>query len=226
MLNPGPVRAAGVTALLRTVGHDPLHARADVALARSAVERDAIQKVTELAPLIAFLRRRRPRTIVEIGTERGGTFWVWTRLAAPDAVLVSVDWPDSAVQELATPEALKALAGEQQEVVVVRGDSHAQSTFAAVAGALGGREVDLLFIDGDHTYEGVRRDFELYSPLVGPRGLIALHDVAEHAPEMGVGVHRFWLELQRGHRTRTLLDPGGDRGFGPWGGIGVVFGPR
>jgi predicted O-methyltransferase YrrM len=54
----------------------------------------------------------------------------------------------------------------------------------------------LLFIDGDHSYEGVRRDWELYSPLVRPGGLIALHDIVE-GPEWAVGeVPRFWREVR------------------------------
>jgi len=35
---------------------------------------------------------------------------------------------------------------------------------------------DLVFIDGDHTYEGLSRDWESWSPLIGTRGVIALHD--------------------------------------------------
>ena len=42
-----------------------------------------------------------------------------------------------------------------------------------------GEPLDLLFIDGDHSYDGVRADFELYGRLVRPGGLIALHDVNE-----------------------------------------------
>lgn len=36
--------------------------------------------------------------------------------------------------------------------------------------------VGLLFIDADHSYEGVRRDFESWSPLVRPGGIVAFHD--------------------------------------------------
>jgi hypothetical protein len=36
--------------------------------------------------------------------------------------------------------------------------------------------IDLLFIDGDHSYEGVKKDFELYSKLLSDKGLIILHD--------------------------------------------------
>jgi len=36
--------------------------------------------------------------------------------------------------------------------------------------------IDLLFIDGDHSYEGVKKDFELYSKLVSEHGMILIHD--------------------------------------------------
>jgi hypothetical protein len=37
-------------------------------------------------------------------------------------------------------------------------------------------KIDLLFIDGDHSYEGVKKDFDLYSKLLKPNGLILIHD--------------------------------------------------
>ena len=36
--------------------------------------------------------------------------------------------------------------------------------------------VDFLFIDGDHSYEGLREDWEAWSGLVAPDGIVALHD--------------------------------------------------
>jgi len=41
-------------------------------------------------------------------------------------------------------------------------------------------KIDLLFIDGDHSYEGVKLDFELYSKLLAPKGVIILHDSDEN----------------------------------------------
>jgi len=37
-------------------------------------------------------------------------------------------------------------------------------------------KIDVLFIDGDHSYEGVKLDFELYSKLMSPKGIILIHD--------------------------------------------------
>lgn len=36
--------------------------------------------------------------------------------------------------------------------------------------------LDFIFIDGDHSFEGVSKDFELYSKILSPHGIIALHD--------------------------------------------------
>jgi predicted O-methyltransferase YrrM len=36
--------------------------------------------------------------------------------------------------------------------------------------------IDFIFIDGDHSFEGVKKDFELYSNLLSENGVIALHD--------------------------------------------------
>ena len=43
--------------------------------------------------------------------------------------------------------------------------------------------IDFLHIDGDHTYEGVKLDWELYSPKVRPGGYITVHDTDESVLE-------------------------------------------
>ena len=37
-------------------------------------------------------------------------------------------------------------------------------------------KIDFLFIDGDHSYEGVKKDFELYSTIMSENGIITIHD--------------------------------------------------
>jgi len=41
-------------------------------------------------------------------------------------------------------------------------------------------KIDFLFIDGDHSYEGVKTDFELYSKIISDNGVIVLHDTDEN----------------------------------------------
>lgn len=52
--------------------------------------------------------------------------------------------------------------------------------------------VRLLFIDGDHSYEASRADFEAWAPFVVPRGYIAFHDIGSWE-----GVTRFYGELAK-----------------------------
>jgi hypothetical protein len=62
-------------------------------LARIAVKKGVIQKISEFSPLISFLKKRKLNTIVEIGTARAGTFYAWCKIAEPDAMIVSIDLP-------------------------------------------------------------------------------------------------------------------------------------
>jgi len=77
------------------------------------------------------------------------------------------------------------------------GDSHDPATMAKLKDRLAGRMVDLLFIDGDHSYASVRADYELYAPLA--RHLIAFHDIFGT-----VGVIQFWNELVAGEHERPF----------------------
>jgi predicted O-methyltransferase YrrM len=67
----------------------------------------------------------------------------------------------------------------------VRADSHQMDTLEQVKQLFGGSEIDFLFIDGDHSYEGVKRDWEMYSTLVRKGGIIAFHDVASNYGDAG-----------------------------------------
>jgi predicted O-methyltransferase YrrM len=78
--------------------------------------------------------------------------------------------------------------------------------------------VDFLFIDGDHQYEGVRKDYNLYSRLVRPGGLIAFHDIVPGDEELVGGVPRFWEEMKQSHKTSELVESWNQRAYG----IGVV----
>ncbi len=54
---------------------------------------------------------------------------------------------------------------------------------------------DLLFIDADHTYEGVRRDHLTYAEMVRPGGIVAFHDALPRAAYPEVEVHRYVATL-------------------------------
>jgi len=197
------------TVMLAPDGHELSDPRVIVAPVQ------AIQRREELIELLERVRALAPRRICEIGAASGGTLYFLTRAAAPDARIVSLD--------IDTPPHLaflrSNLAAPGQAVVSLEGDSQTREMVARVRGEAGG-PLDFLFIDGDHSYEGVKRDFELYSPLVRPDGLIALHDIN---PDSGGAdgrisgeVPRFWEELSRTHRVEAIVKapPGAGLGIG------------
>lgn len=165
---------------------------------------------SEIRALLELLEERRPRIVVQIGTCTGGTLYLLARVAAPDALLVSVDLYHGEFGGGYSPwraGLYRSFARPGQRVELVLGDSQTEETRERVFGLLGGLPVEFLFIDGDHRYEGVAKDFELYAPLVAPYGLIALHDIVP-GPESAVGgVPRFWAELkEQGRATRELVE--------------------
>lgn len=58
--------------------------------------------------------------------------------------------------------------------------------------------IDLLFIDGDHSYEGVKRDWDLFTPHVKPFGLVLFHDTTWEltTSRTDIGVSRLLEELR------------------------------
>jgi hypothetical protein len=78
-------------------------------------------------------------------------------------------------------------------------------------------------IDGEHRYRGVKNDFSLYSPLVKQNGLIVLHDILFHPKIRSCKVEKFWNEIKNKFKYKEFIDIGDDRGWGQWGGIGVIY---
>lgn len=176
----------------------------------------------EFIPLLAAFQQLQPRTILEIGTEKGGTFFCFCKLAPADATLVSIDLPaglfGGGYPEWRIP-IYQAFAQPGQTLHFVRGNSHAPETLEKLKTILGGRQIDFLFIDADHTYEGVKKDFEMYGPLVRKGGIVAFHDIVAYPKEYDNQVSVFWNEIKNRYRFEEFVRDWNQR----WGGIGVLY---
>ena len=216
-------------------------------LARQAVnDEHAAQQTQELAAFGAYLLTPsivRPsgepnplRTIVEIGSYQGGTLWFWRRLA-PEAKIVSVDLHiDCAgcAHRRAHSDCPRARVRQNADVVI-EADSRAPGTIADVAREVGaarlidgagvladGAGIDLLFIDGDHSFEAVEADFQNYAPMLSGSGVVALHDITAPALTLPDGDEPHDGAVKLWHNLSKMIPQAFAIQHGAWGGIGVI----
>ena len=162
----------------------------------------------EILRLLEFVEKQRPKIVLEIGTAIGGNLFLLCQTASEDACMISIDLPGGRYGEgypLWRVPLYKMFPFKNQRLHLIRADSHQVSTLWKVKHILGGMKIDLLFIDGDHTYEGVKQDFEMYHPLVKSSGLIAFHDIAPHQKQYECGVDRFWNEIKSSYEYEEIV---------------------
>jgi cephalosporin hydroxylase len=180
----------------------------------------ALQIRSELLEMARLISAAKPKTVLEIGTALGGTLLLMCRLSDSNALIVSLDLPKQGLtyRRYRVP-VFKSLPRRGQKLHLLTADSHSQEARKQVAGLITGRTLDVLFIDGDHSYHGVRSDFEMYSPFVTKGGMVIFHDIVEHSEEKGCQVHRFWNEIKQHYRYREIVE---DPSQG-WAGIGILY---
>lgn len=144
------------------------------------------------AEVIARLARGR-RRVVELGVYEGSSAVVLCRVLGRDAELHLIDpfldatgWalpPDARPIEAATRRAVARATRRGGPDGRGGPTVHWQIARSQDAGRTWtGGEVDLVFIDGDHSPEGCREDFEVWSPHLAGDGAIAFHDAREGEP--------------------------------------------
>jgi Methyltransferase domain len=145
-----------------------------------------------------LVRNLRPDRIVELGVCWGTSFFTFCQ-AVKDASLQTelrgVDtWQGDentgplGREVFAQFEDVRQAHFSSQRIVVTR------TSFDEARRSVAPASVDLLHIDGLHTYEAVRHDWETWSDAVADGGVVLFHDIAVR--EGGFGVHRLWAELK------------------------------
>lgn len=171
-------------------------------------------EIREMAKLVNSIK---PKVIVEIGTYKGGTLFIWTRTNPQAELVISIDLPggqygggyDASREKLYN---LFAHDRPHTEMKFIRGNSHLKETAEKLKRLLQGRLIDFLYIDADHTYHGVKTDFELYSPMVAKGGMIGFHDIRNM--KSNHQVKDFWVEIKEGFDHREILGPDTKTGNG------------
>ena len=156
----------------------------------------------------------------QIGTASGGTLFLFSNITQAKKI-VSIDLPSGlfggGYPRWKIP--LFKSFSKRNTISLLRADSHSEETALKLKKILNGSKIDFLFIDGDHTYEGVKKDFEIYSPLVKEGGIIAFHDIAQHDPVSVCHVDRFWSEVKQHYTNKEIIENKNQK----WAGIGVLF---
>lgn len=179
-----------------------------------------LQVKEEILRLIDIAANQRLKIILEIGTSYGGVLFLLAKIASEDAVIISVDLPAKRGGYPGWRKKIYQLfVSKNQKLHLLKEDSHKQSALLKVKDILAGRKVDFLFIDGDHTYDGVKSDFIMYKGLMNDGGIIVFHDIARHPADSGCEVEKFWNEVKGNFRHLEIVE---DEKQG-WGGIGVLY---
>jgi predicted O-methyltransferase YrrM len=176
----------------------------------------------EVVFLMEILQKEKPRYILEIGTAGGGSLYLLSQVIADDAIIISVDLPYGRFgggYPKSRISIYRSIARAKQKIYLIRNDSHSLKTLEKIQEILSGNELDFIFIDGDHEYEGVKKDFELYSRLVKDHGIIAFHDIVEGPQEAVGGVPKFWSEIKVNFKNKEIVKDWAQRGYG----IGLLY---
>jgi predicted O-methyltransferase YrrM len=135
---------------------------------------DTQTTASERAALTAHASGR--RRLVEIGVWHGVTTRMLRQVMSSDGILFAVDpYPPSHLgfsvqQRIAHREVCRERRGTVQWLQTT--GVKAAELFPGLTQAL----ADFVFIDGDHSYQGLKDDWESWSPLVAGGGIVALHD--------------------------------------------------
>jgi len=160
----------------------------------------------DIEPLIAFSRTFRPETVIEIGIQRGAT---------ARCILDNSPWIKTYIGIDITPNSTTPLPVQQAEIPPVAGELvRADSRVKLMVTPNGTRDIrpsdlpkaDLIFIDGDHSYDGVLLDTALARQSAKPGAIICWHDFGNrYVPSVSAAINA----MNAAENDRIFLVEGG-----------------
>jgi hypothetical protein len=142
-----------------------------------------------------LMELQRPRVLVELGTHWGISYCAFCQAAVAAATgtrCYAVDtWAGDSDAGFYGQEVYEHLQTHHRQY---EGFSKLlRMTFDDARGQIADGSVDLLHIDGLHSYEAVKHDYETWRPKLSARGVVLFHDTVVR--DRGFGVHQLWAEL-------------------------------
>jgi hypothetical protein len=167
------------------------------------------------APFLKYLiREQRPKKFVELGVHNGFSYFV----ACQAIKECNINGSAFAIDNWIGDEQAGFFDESVYEGVNVLNTKYSEfstllkMSFDDALTQFDDGSIDLLHIDGFHSYESVRKDFESWISKMDSNGIILLHDV--HVRRNSFGVYLFWKEVKLKFRTIEFVGSHG---------LGVVF---
>lgn len=157
-----------------------------------------------------LMEAMQPRCLVELGTHSGNSYCAFLQalrgLGLSPACYAVDTWQDDPHAGYYGNEVYAELSAHHD--LLYGGFSHLlRMTFDDALGHFSDGSVDLLHIDGQHTYEAVSHDVRSWLPKVSSRSLLLMHDI--NVRERDFGVWRVWEELCADYPSFTFLHSNG-----------------
>jgi glycosyltransferase involved in cell wall biosynthesis/GT2 family glycosyltransferase/cephalosporin hydroxylase len=202
----------------------------------------AMQIPLEIENLQLSVNNHKPKVIVEIGTANGGTLARWFEIPSVETI-ISIDYPIGGhggqgfeERTYVISDAIEQANVLKKEFYAINGDSKNEYLVDRLEELLNGRKVDFLFIDGDHTYYGVSKDYEIYEKFLSENSIVGFHDIldSEFHRVYNCFVSTLWNELKEQYESKEFVYPefvdkkilemmyNLSEGMGGFGGIGII----
>ncbi len=142
----------------------------------------------------------RPEIFVELGTHSGNSYFAFCQALtafAPSARAFAVDTWQGDEHAGGYGEDVFAEVRDFNDAHFRQLSTLLRTTFDDARGYFAHGQIDLLHIDGLHTYEAVRHDFETWRSTLSSRAVVLFHDI--NVRERDFGVWRLWQELSALH---------------------------
>ena len=148
-----------------------------------------VQNIEEVVQLCCYLENEDIKNVLEIGIRWGGSFYIWCKFFSDDGIKIGVDKFISKFKDSnARYKRSMSINTWAKKVFLIEGDSNCPEIAEKIKDVFQDEKVDFLFIDGGHSYEEVKQDYENYSPLVRKNGFIVFHDKSNSKKGVGVSI--------------------------------------